>query len=200
MDPIPLLGMAENHPFERRVERARRGADRLVRVLVLDERQRLFESQHMSSIRLAPARSGQDRRAGGQGDDRKALERACGVTEEFDVDAIGTMRVLVERKHDDVARFEPRDDPIERAALAHHAETCAIEPPRHQLIEPPRLDRSAHEMEAAVNLGIVLNSRDGRDFPIAEMSCEDQNAFAIAESVDERIQIFDAYERASALR
>src|SRR5439155_105557 len=196
MDPIPLLGMPQHQPLERSVERARRRVDRFVGVLVVDGRNRLFEAQHVPAVRLAPAGGGQHRRAGCERDDRETLERARRMTEELDVDAVGAMRVLIEWKHDDVAGFEAFDDPVERASLAHDAEAGAIETPIHELIEPARLDRPAHEMEAAVDFRIVLNAGDGRDLPVAEVTGEDQHAFALAESRDERIQILDADERA----
>src|SRR5206468_3673686 len=97
------------------------------------------------------------------------------MAEEFDVDAIGTMSVLIERKHDHVARFESLDDSIERAALAHDAKSGAIEPPCDKRVEPARLDRPPHEMEAAVHFRIALDPCDRGDFPVAEVSGQEQN-------------------------
>src|SRR5690242_4089839 len=121
MHPVPLLGVPEDQPFERRVERARRETNRLVRAFVLDEPYRLLEAEHVAPVRLAPRGRRQDRGAGRERDDREALERTRWMAEEFDVDAVRAMRVLIERKHNHIAGFETLDDSIERAALAHDA-------------------------------------------------------------------------------
>src|SRR4051812_24273426 len=122
------------------------------------------------------------------------------MTEQLDVDAVGTMRVLVERKYDDVTGFESLDDVVERAALAHDAEAGAIEAARHERVQPARLDRPPHEMKPAVHLGIILYAGDRRDLPIAEVAGQDQDAFAFAEGSDERIEVLDANDRALAFR
>src|SRR5437773_7772062 len=117
MYPIPLFGMPQDQPLERRIERAGCRPDRFVGILVVDGRNRLFEAQHVAAIRLAPTGGGQHGRTGRERDDRETLERARRMTEELDVDAVGAMRVLIEWKDNHVAGFEAIDDPVERAAL-----------------------------------------------------------------------------------
>src|SRR5438552_8141662 len=188
--------MPQHQPLERRIERARRRADRFLDIFVVDGRNRLFEAQHVPVVRLPPAGGGQHGRAGRERDDSQTLERTRRMAEELDVDAVGAMRVLIEWEHDDVAGFEAFDDPVKRAALAHDAEARPIESLRHELIEPARLDRPPDKMEAAVHLRIILDARDGRDLPIAEVTRKDQQALALAKSRDERVQILDADEGA----
>ena len=121
------------------------------------------------------------------------------MAEELDVDAVGTMRVLIERKHDDVARFQSTDDAIERAALAHDPEAGAIEAPRHERVEPARLYRASHEMKATVNLGIILDPGDSGDLPIAEVAGQDEDALAFSKGGDESIEVLYPHDGAFSL-
>jgi hypothetical protein len=163
---------------------------------VIGHRQRILEAQHVSAVRLAPTRRRQNGRPGGERDDREALERAGRLAEELDVDAVRPVRVLVEWKDDHVTRFEKPDDPVERAALADDAEAGFVEAARHQVVEPARLDRPAHEMETPVDLRIALNAGNRRNLPVAEMTGEDQHAFATLERAHERVEVFDSDQRA----
>src|SRR2546429_2245227 len=85
VDPIPLFGMPQHQPLEGRIERARHSADRFVGILVVGEQKRIFESQHVPAVRLAPAGGGQNGRAGCERDDRETLERSRRMAEELDV-------------------------------------------------------------------------------------------------------------------
>src|SRR5690349_6951075 len=111
------------------------------------------------------------------------------MPEEFDVNAVSAARVLIERKHDDVAALEQRDDRVERAALRDDTETGTIETLRDERVEPTRLDRPANEMEAAANFRVVLDAGDGRNFPVAEMPGENQHTLAAPERLGEELEI-----------
>jgi hypothetical protein len=87
--------------------------------------------------------------------------------------------VLVEGKDDHIARGEAVEDPVERPALADHAESSLVESPRDEGIEPARLEGAPDEMELAAKLRIFREPGDRRHFPVAEVAGEDQHALAL---------------------
>ncbi|MCJ7720306.1 MAG: hypothetical protein MUO36_02440, partial [Candidatus Hadarchaeum sp.] len=82
------------------------------------------------------------------------------LSEEIDLDAVGRVRVLVEREHDHVAGGQQVEDPVERAPLADDAEARLVEAARDERIEPGRLDRATDEMEPAAEVRIVGEAGD----------------------------------------
>src|ERR1700682_4825287 len=96
----------------------------------------------MAAVTIAPPSGRQHRRARRQRDDGKTLESPRRVAEKLALDSIRRTGMLVERKHHHVARGEPLQDRIERTALAQNTEAGAVKAPRHQLVEPARLDRT----------------------------------------------------------
>ena len=123
--PPPLLGVAQDQPLEHRIVCARIAADFFVVVPALDRRERVLEAQDMPPVGLAPGRGRHNGCAGGARDNREAAKRACGITEEFDLDAIAPARVLIEREQDQIVRFQASDEQIEGASLGQRTEAEA---------------------------------------------------------------------------
>ena len=121
------------------------------------------------------------------------------MREEFDLDAVRRRGVLVEREDDDVAGGEEVEDPVERSALADHAEAGLVEPARDERIEPARLERAADEVELAAKRRIFREPGDRRHFPVAEMAGEDQHALALLQGGGEGLVVLDAHQRRLAL-
>ena len=111
------------------------------------------------------------------------------MPEEVDLDAVGRVRVLVEREDDHVARGQQVEDSVERAPLADDAEARLVEAPRDERIEPGWLDRAADEMEPAAEVRIVGEAGDRRHFPVAEMTGEHEHAFALLQCRAERLDV-----------
>src|SRR5688572_6526345 len=198
--PPPLLGMSHHHPLERLVVRAGVAADLLVRILGRKWRQCRLEAEDVSAIRFAPARSGDDRRAGGQRNDREASERAGSMPEELDLDAVRTPRVLVEREHDRVVLLEQPEHVIEGAALADRAEARLAHAAIDQRIEPRGLDVAAHEMDPVAHFGELREPRERAHLEIAEVAGEDEDALVLRPCFPEGLDAFDAHQRALASR
>ena len=66
MHPDPLFRVAEQHPLERDVVRFGVAPDRFANVFALDERQRIFKTEDVVAVRLAPTGNRDDRGASGQ--------------------------------------------------------------------------------------------------------------------------------------
>src|SRR6185295_11522090 len=56
MHPVPLFRVPNDQAFQGRIISPRIETDRFIRILRLDRRNRLAEAQHVSAVRLAPAR------------------------------------------------------------------------------------------------------------------------------------------------
>src|SRR5690242_11974236 len=179
--PVPLLRVAQYQNLEHRVVGASVAPDFLVDIVAFDQRQRFLEAEYVRAVGFAPARGRHDRGAGGQRHDRQALERAGRMAEEVDRYAFRRRCVLVERKHDQVAGLEPREDRVERASLAQDTEPSVAETPGHQRVEPAWPDGAADEMKAATHLRKVAQPGDGCDLEIAEVPGKDQHALAARE-------------------
>src|SRR4029079_3773320 len=175
--PEPLLGVAKHQDLQHRVVGAGVAPDFLADFVAFDQRERLFEAQHVRAVGLPPAGRRHDRRARRERHDREALERSRRFTEELDRDAVGRRRVLIEWEDDDVARFEALENRVERPALAQDAEAALAETPVDQRVEPARPDRAADEMEAAAHMGKMAQARDRRDVEIAEVAGTAPRAF-----------------------
>lgn len=172
--------MPEQRAFERSVECTRSQPDRLARILVLDDRHGVLETQHMRAVGLAPARRGNHRRARIHRDDRQAAECPGRLPEKIRDHALPRRRVLVvDEDHDPLLR-EQIEDGIERTALRDGAEPGATESPRHIRIQRRGLQRAADEMEQPLELRELPDARDGRDLPISEVPREQQHPFPCA--------------------
>src|SRR5690349_1253554 len=167
--PVPLLRVAQDQALQRGIVRPRVAADFLAGIGARLGRERLLEAQHVRSVGLAPARRRKHLRLRCEGDERETLERPGGMAEEIDLDAVPRRSVLVEREDDRVACREPIEYGFERASPGQQAEARLPRAPVHEAIEPARLDRPAHEMDAATHLRKLTQARDGGDFPVAEM-------------------------------
>ena len=94
------------------------------------------------------------------------------------------------------SRFE---NPVERAALADDAESCLVEAPRDERVEPARLEGAPDEVEPPAKRRIFGEPGDRRDFPVAEMPGEDEHALALLQGGDEGLVVVDAHQRRLAL-
>ncbi len=90
--------------------------------------------------------------------------------------------------------FEFLQHCVERPALGEDAEACLIEAAGDDALEPGRLHRTADEMETPLHLRVVADAGDGRDFPVAEVPGEDEDAFALRLRLDEGVQILDPHQ------
>src|SRR5450631_2972813 len=111
------------------------------------------------------------------------------MSEKFTLDPIGRARVLVERKNDDVASGETLENGIQRAALRQYAETSPSKTPRHEGIQPSRLDGATHKMKPIAHMRVIAENRDGRHLEIAEVARQHQGAFALLERPIECLDI-----------
>src|ERR1022692_68439 len=199
MYPVPLLRVPEDQALKHSVVGARSESDLLAHVFALDRWDRILEAPHVSTVGFAPARGRHHWSAGRERDNGQTLEGPPGMSKEFSFDPIGGPRVLVERKNDDVAGGETLEDGIQRPALGQDAEPSAPKAPRHQGIQPSRLDGAADEMKAIAHVRVIAEDCDGRHLEVAEVAGQHQGAFAMVERPIERLDVLQARRRASTL-
>ena len=141
--------------------------------------------------------AGTHRRAGGERDDREALERARRLAEEFDVDAVAaapragrteTRSTSPASRRSRIASSEPRLPQRRRSPPCRNRRLTSASSQRG-------LIGAAHEMKAAVHLREWRDAGDGRHLPVAEVAGQHQHALAALERADERLDVLDAHQR-----
>lgn len=198
--PDPLFRVAEQHPLERNIVRFGVPPDRFANVFALDERQRIFKTEDMFAVRLAPTANRDNRGAGCQRKKGNALERARRVAKEINCHAVTPARVLVEHVNDDCPARKQVEDRIERTAFGQRAKTSPVKSARDKVVQNLRLERTTYKVQQAAVFRELTNSGHRCHFKIAEMPGQKEYAFALRQRADWRLYIFNLNPRFAPLR